>query len=79
MNQATPQFVGDVDRHSEVAAQAWPASSDEYGSHRTATSEVGGGIKMTGQKLTSHEVRDSSRLSDHLLTKQVVNLLKSPR
>ena len=30
---------------------------------------------MTGQKLTSHEVRDSSRLSEHLLTKQVVNLL----
>ena len=32
---------------------------------------------MTGQKLTSHEVRDSSRLSEHLLPLQVVSASKS--
>ena len=30
---------------------------------------------MATQKLSSQEVRASSRLSEHLLTKQVVNLL----
>ncbi len=32
---------------------------------------------MTGQKLTSHEVRDSSRLGEHLLPLQVVSASKS--